>query len=34
MKLPDAKGQGKIFTNGISDVPELVRLLREEAKII
>lgn len=34
MKLPDAKGQGKIFTNGISDVIELVRLLREEAKII
>jgi len=34
MKLPDAKGQGKIFTNGVTDVPELVRLLREEAKII
>jgi electron transfer flavoprotein beta subunit len=34
MKLPEAKGKGKIFTNGASDVPELVRLLREEAKII
>lgn len=34
MKLPPAKSSGKIFTNGISDVPELVRLLREEAKVI
>lgn len=34
MKLPDAKGKGKIFTDGASNVPELVRLLREEAKVI
>ncbi len=34
MKLPDAKGQGKIFTDGVSNVTELVRLLREEAKVI
>ena len=34
MKLPPAKSSGKIFTNGKDDVPELVRLLREEAKVI
>jgi len=34
MKLPDAKGQGKIYTEGAANVPELVRLLREEAKVI
>ncbi|MFA7361693.1 MAG: electron transfer flavoprotein subunit beta/FixA family protein [Candidatus Kapaibacterium sp.] len=34
MKLPESKGSGKIFTNGAADVPELVRLLREEAKVI
>lgn len=34
MKLPPAKTGGKIFTNGKDDVPELVRLLREEAKVI
>jgi electron transfer flavoprotein beta subunit len=34
MTLPKAKGSGKIFVNGVSDVPELVRLLREEAKVI
>lgn len=34
MKLPPAKSSGKIFTNGANDVPELVRLLREEAKVI
>jgi len=34
MKLPHAKASGKIFTNGKDDVSELVRLLREEAKVI
>lgn len=34
MKLPNAKGQGKIFTDGVANVSELVRLLREEAKVI
>jgi electron transfer flavoprotein beta subunit len=34
MTLPESKGQGKIFTDGAANVPELVRLLREEAKII
>ncbi|CAF3738306.1 unnamed protein product [Rotaria sp. Silwood1] len=34
MKLPPAKSAGKIFTNGAADVPELVKLLREEAKVI
>ncbi|MBK8551768.1 MAG: electron transfer flavoprotein subunit beta/FixA family protein [Ignavibacteria bacterium] len=34
MKLPPAKTSGKIFTNGKDDVSELVRLLREEAKVI
>ena len=34
MKLPPAKSSGKIFVNGKDDVPELVRLLREEAKVI
>lgn len=34
MKLPPAKASGKIFTNGKDDVSELVRLLREEAKVI
>lgn len=34
MKLPPAKTSGKIFTNGKEDVAELVRLLREEAKVI
>lgn len=34
MKLPPAKSSGKIFTNGKEDVTELVRLLREEAKVI
>ncbi len=34
MKLPPAKSSGKIFTNGKDDVSELVRLLREEAKVI
>ncbi|MBS1517558.1 MAG: electron transfer flavoprotein subunit beta/FixA family protein [Bacteroidetes bacterium] len=34
MKLPPAKTGGKIFVNGKDDVPELVRLLREEAKVI
>ena len=32
--LPPAKKAGKIFTNGESDVAELVKLLREEAKVI
>lgn len=34
MKMPPAKNAGKIFTNGKDDVAELVRLLREEAKVI
>lgn len=34
MKLPPAKAGGKIFTNGKDDVSELVKLLREEAKVI
>ena len=34
MKLPPVKSGGKIFSNGKDDVPELVRLLREEAKVI
>ena len=34
MKLPAVKSSGKIFTNGKDDVSELVRLLREEAKVI
>ncbi|MDQ3194485.1 MAG: electron transfer flavoprotein subunit beta/FixA family protein [Bacteroidota bacterium] len=34
MKLPAVKSGGKIFTNGKDDVSELVRLLREEAKVI
>ncbi|MEZ4824620.1 MAG: electron transfer flavoprotein beta subunit/FixA family protein, partial [Ignavibacteria bacterium] len=34
MKLPPAKSGGKIFSNGKEDIPELVRLLREEAKVI
>jgi electron transfer flavoprotein beta subunit len=34
MNLPQTKSQGKIFEEGIENVPELVRLLREEAKVI
>jgi electron transfer flavoprotein beta subunit len=34
MSLPAIKGTGKILTNGVSDVPQLVQLLREEAKVI
>ncbi len=34
MKLPPAKSAGKIFSNGKDDVAELVKLLREEAKVI
>lgn len=34
MKLPKPKGQGKVFTDGVSNVSELVRLLRDEAKVI
>lgn len=34
MNLPAAKGQGKLFTDGAANVPELVKLLREEAKVI
>ncbi|RMF59622.1 MAG: electron transfer flavoprotein beta subunit/FixA family protein [Calditrichaeota bacterium] len=34
MEYPPAKQAGKIFTNGADDVPEVVRLLREEAKVI
>ncbi|HQU71570.1 MAG: electron transfer flavoprotein subunit beta/FixA family protein [Calditrichaeota bacterium] len=31
---PPAKGEGKIFRNGAQDAAEVVRLLREEAKVI
>lgn len=34
MKLPPSKGAGKILTDGVNSVPELVKLLREEAKVI
>jgi len=34
MSLPPAKASGKIFLNGKDDVTELVKLLREEAKVI
>ena len=34
MTLPAAKGEGKIFSDGAASVPELVKLLREEAKVI
>ena len=34
MKLPSAKAKGKILGTDASVVPELVRLLREEAKVI
>jgi electron transfer flavoprotein beta subunit len=34
MSLPQAKGKGKILEGGAEQVPELVRLLREEAKVI
>lgn len=34
MEYPPAKQSGKIFTTGVEAVPEVVRLLREEAKVI
>ncbi|HMS64427.1 MAG TPA: electron transfer flavoprotein subunit beta/FixA family protein [Ignavibacteria bacterium] len=34
MNLPPAKASGKIFMNGKDDVAELIKLLREEAKVI
>jgi hypothetical protein len=34
MTLPKEKGKGKIVGTDKSAVPELVRLLREEAKVI
>lgn len=34
MKMPEAKKAGKILTEGENSVPELVRLLKEEAKVI
>lgn len=34
MNLPPTKSQGKIFEEGVENVSELVRLLREEAKVI
>lgn len=34
MKMPPQKTSGKVFERGKEDVPELVRLLREEAKVI
>jgi electron transfer flavoprotein beta subunit len=34
MNLPQAKSKGKILTDGAASVPELVKLLREEAKVV
>ncbi len=34
MMLPVAKGKGKILEGGADKVAELVRMLREEAKVI
>lgn len=34
MKLPPVKTSGKIFINGKNDVADLVKLLRDEAKVI
>ncbi len=34
MKLPKPKPKGKIVGEDVSAVPELVKLLREEAKVI
>lgn len=34
VSLPPAKQAGKVLTNGVDSVPELVRLLKEEAKVI
>jgi electron transfer flavoprotein beta subunit len=34
LEYPPAKEAGKIFDNGVEAVPEVVRLLREEAKVI
>ncbi len=34
MELPAAKGKGKIFGDSDQDIAEVVRLLREEAKVI
>jgi electron transfer flavoprotein beta subunit len=34
MKLPPPKPKGKIVGTDVSAVPELVKLLREEAKVI
>ena len=34
MHLPVAKGKGKILEGGASSVPELIKMLREEAKVI
>jgi electron transfer flavoprotein beta subunit len=34
MKLPPARAEGRIVGKGVEAVPELVRLLKEEAKVI
>jgi electron transfer flavoprotein beta subunit len=34
MRLPQAKSKGKILTDGAASVPELVKMLREEAKAV
>lgn len=34
LTMPPAKKAGKIMVNGESDIPELVKLLKEEAKVI
>ena len=34
MRLPASKSKGKILPDGASSVPELVKLLREEAKVL
>jgi hypothetical protein len=34
MKYPPARQEGRILGKGVEVVPELVRLLRDEAKIL
>ena len=34
LSYPQEKAAGKLYENGVEAVPEVVRLLREEAKVI